>query len=74
MLSDKSTFILEKGVPKLIRSPNSASRYDPKIAVKTTKYPGSVMVWGAFGGNLGQAGLYFLPKNLTIEGSIYMNI
>ena len=66
MFSDKSTSTIARGVPKLLRRPRSASRYDPKLAIKTTKYPGSVMVWGAFSGNLGQAGLYFLPKNLAM--------
>ena len=74
MFSDKSTFALVRGVPKLIRRPSSGSRCDPKFAVKTAKYLDSVMVWGAFGGNLGQAGLYFFPKHLTMKGSIYINI
>ena len=74
MFSDKRTFTVIKGVPKLIRSPSSASRYNPKFSVKATKHPGSVMTWGAFIENLAQVGLYFLPKNLTIKESIYMNI
>ena len=52
MFSDKSTFTLIRGVPKLIRRPSSTSRYDLKCVVKTTKHPVSVMVWGAFSGNL----------------------
>ena len=32
------------------------------------------MVWRAFSGNLGRAGLYFLPKNVTMKGSIYIII
>ena len=58
----------------MVCRPSSASHYDSKFTVKTTKHLGSVMVWGAFRGNLGQAGLYFLPKNLTMKGSIYINI
>ena len=46
----------------MVRRPGSASRYDPKLTVKTMKDPGTVMVWGVFSKNLGWAGLYFLPK------------
>ena len=74
MFSDESTFTLVRGVPKMVRRPSSASRHDPKFTVKTMKHPVSVMVWGAFSGNLGRVGLYFLPKNVTIKGSIYINI
>ena len=74
MFSDESTFTLVRGVPKMVRPPSSASRYDPKFTVKTTKHPGSVMVWGASSGNLGRPGLYFVPKNVTMRGSIYIDI
>jgi len=63
-----------RGVPNMVRRPSTASRYDPKFTVKTVKHPGSVMMWGAFSGNLGRAGLYFLPKNLTMRGSNYINV
>ena len=63
-----------RGVPKMVRRPSSASRYGPKFTVKTMKDPGSVMVWGAFSGNLGRAGLYFLKKNVTMKGSTNINI
>ena len=53
-----------RGVPKMVRRQSNASRYDPKYTVKTMKDPGSVMVWGAFSGNLGRAGLYFLIKKM----------
>ena len=71
MLSDESTFTLMRRVPKMVRHPSNASQYDSKFTVKTMKHPISVMVWGAFSGNLGRAGLYFLPKKVTIKGSIY---
>ena len=58
----------------MVRRPSTASRYDPKFTVKSVKHPGSVMVWGAFSGNLGRAGLYFLPKNTTIRGSNYIDV
>ena len=74
MFRNKSTFTLVRGVPKLVRRPNSALRYDPKFAAKTTKHRGRVMMWKAFSRNLGQAGLYLLPKNVTMKRSTYINI
>ena len=71
---DESTFTLVRRVLKMVRHPSSASQYDPKFTVKTTKHSGSVMVWGASSGNLGRAGLYFVPKNVTTKRSIYINI
>ena len=46
----------------MVRHPSSASRYDPKLTVKTMKDPGSVIVGGIFSKNLGRAGLHFLLK------------
>ena len=53
---------------------SSASRYDPKLTVKTMNDPGSVIVWGGFSKNLGRAGLYFLIKNVSVKASIFINI
>ena len=71
MFNDESTLTMVRGVPKMVRRPSSASRYDQKLTVKTMKGPGSVMVWGVFSKNLGRAGLYFVPKSVTFKGSIY---
>ena len=62
MLNDERTFATVRGVPKVVRRPSSALRYNPKYTVKTMKDHGSVMVWRAFSGNVGRAGLYFLIK------------
>ena len=32
------------------------------------------MVWGAFSGTQGRGGLYFLPKNVTMRGSNYLQV
>lgn len=74
MFSDESTFRLVRGGSKTVRRPSTASRYDPKYTVKTVKHPDSVMVWGAFSGNMGRGGLYFLPKNVTMKGSNYIKV
>ena len=59
MFSDESTFTL-RGVSKMVLGSSSASRYDPKFAVKTVKHPGNIIMWGAFSKNLDRAALYFL--------------
>ena len=74
IFSDESTFTLERGVPKMVRCPSSASRYDPKLTVKFMKDPGSVIVWGVFSKNMGPAGLYSLLKNVSMKKSIYISI
>jgi len=73
MFSDESTFKLVRGVPNMVRRLSTASWYDPKFTVKTVKHPGSVTMWGAFSGNVGRAGLYFLTKNVTMRGSNHIN-
>ena len=74
MFSDESTFRLVRGGSRLVRRPPGTSRYDPKYTVKTVKHPDSVMVWGAFSGNHGRGGLYFLPKNVTMRGANYLEV
>ena len=71
MFSNKNTFTLMKGVPKMVRHPSSAPRYGPKFTIKIVKDPGSVMVWGAFSGNLGWVGLNFLPNTVTMTERNY---
>ena len=39
-----------------------------------SKHPESVMAWGAFSGNKGRGGLYFLPKNVTMRGDNYLRV
>lgn len=74
MFSDESTFRLVSGGSKFIRRTATVSRYDAKYTVKTVKHPDSVMVWGAFSGNKGRGGLYFLPKNVTMRAVHYISV
>ena len=39
MFSDDNTFTMVRGVPKMVRRPSSASRYDPKFTFNTMKDP-----------------------------------
>ena len=74
MFSDESTFRLVRGTSNLVRRSSGASRYDPKYTVKTVKHLDSVMMWGAFSGDMGRAGLYFLPKNVTMKSANYIEV
>ena len=74
MWSDESTFRLVRGGSKVVRRPKDVSRYNERYTVKTVKHPESVMVWGCFSGEKGRGGLYFLPKNVTMKGSNYIDV
>ena len=71
MFSDESMFRV--GSTKVWR-PSSANRYDPQYTVPTVKHPQSLMVWVAFSGDKGRAGLYFLPKNVMMNGDLYIKV
>ena len=68
IFSDESTMRLIRAGSMLVRMPLGSSRYDSKSTVNTLKYPESVMVWGAFSGNNGRWGLFFIPNNTTLAG------
>ena len=70
MFSDESTLRLVRGVPKMVRRPSIASRFDRKFTVKPVKHPASIMVWDAFSENMGRAGLYFLKMLLWKDAII----
>ena len=74
MFSDKSTFRLVRGQSKVIRRPINVPRHDPWYTIKMVKHSDGVMVWGAFSGTHCQGGLYFLPKNVTMRGSNYLQV
>lgn len=74
MWSDESTFRLLRIGSKVVRRPSDVSRYDPRYTIKTVKHPDSVMVWGCFSGAKGRGGLYFLPKNVTMKASNYIEV
>lgn len=74
IFSDESTFGLIRGGPMMVRRPKCSSRYDTKFAVKTVKHLDRVMIWDTFCSEKGRAGLYFLPKNMTMNGSKYLEV
>ncbi|MPC68901.1 hypothetical protein E2C01_063112 [Portunus trituberculatus] len=74
MFSDESTFWLVMGVSKVMRRPSYVSHYDPHYTVKMVKHPECVMVLGAFTGHKGSVGIYFLPKNMTMKATNYIEV
>ena len=74
MFSDESTLRLVRGQSKVIRKPINVPRHDPRYTVKTAKHSDGVMVWSAFSGSHGRGGFYFLPKNVTMRGSNYLQV
>ena len=57
-----------------VRRPHKISRYHPKFTIKTVKYPGSVMIWGAFSGAAGKGGLKILENGVTMNAKRYIGV
>jgi transposase len=74
MYSDESTFCLVHARSATVRRNKAMSRYKHKVVLKTVKHSASVMVWGCFSGKRGRGGLYFLPKNCTMNGERYKKV
>jgi Transposase len=68
MFSDESTFRIINSRGARVRRQSSISRYRHRYTIATVKHSASVMVWGYFSGKVGRGGLYFLPKNTTMNG------
>ena len=72
LFSDESTFSQFSSYVRHVRRPVN-SRYKARYVVPTVKQAPTVMVWGSFCGN-GRCGLWFMPKNTTINGQVYLSI
>ena len=74
MVSDESMFQMFRVGSTKVRRLSSANRYDPRYTVPTVKHLQSVMVWGAFSSNKGRVELFILPKNVMMNGDLYIKI
>jgi len=74
MFSDESTFKCIQMRHRSVRRPKGSSPFNSRYTVKTVKHPDGVMVWGCFSGNKGSGGLYFLPKNVTMNADRYIEV
>ena len=73
MFSDESTFTLLRSTRRMVRRPRK-ERFNPKYCSPTVKHSPSVMVWGAFSGVRGRAGIFFLPPNVKMNGERYCQV
>ncbi len=67
IFSDESTFSLVNSRSVTVRRNKTMCSYKHKFIVKTVKHSAHIMVWGCFSGRMGRGGLFFLPKNCTIN-------
>jgi hypothetical protein len=74
MYSDESNIKCLKLTRDKVRRQKDSNRFYSHYTIKSVKHPDSVMVWGCFSGTLGCGGLYFLPKNVTINGERYQTV
>jgi len=74
MYSDESTFRCIRATRSKVRRPSGSNRFDSRFTVKTVKHPDSVMVWGCFSAVGGHGGLFFLPRNTTMNGERYQEV
>lgn len=72
MFSDESTFSQFSSYVRHVRRP-PGQRYNLRYVVPTVKQAPTVMVWACFSGH-GRGGIWFMPKNTTINGAVYLDI
>ena len=74
MWSDESLFKVISARKCWVRRPKDVSRFHPRWCNRTIKHPGQVMIWGAFSGAGGRAGIAILPRNKTMDAIMYRNM
>ena len=74
MFSDESTFKCLRSACNRVRRPPGSNRFASKYTIKTVKHPDFVMLWGAYSGKMGKAGVYFLPKKCTMNSERYIKL
>jgi len=72
LFSDESTFTQFYSFCRHVRRP-PGKRFSEKYMVPSVKQAPKVMVWGAVSA-AGRAGLWFMPKDTTIAGAVYLNV
>ena len=72
MFSDESTFSQFSSYVRHVRRP-PGQRYNLRYVVPTVKQAPTVMVWACFSGR-GRGGIWFMPKNTTINAVVYRDI
>jgi hypothetical protein len=74
MFFDESTFRLVNSRGIKVKRPSRLNCYKQCLTIATVKHSASVMVWGRFSCKKGRGGLYFLPKNKTMNGDRHKSV
>ena len=72
MFSDESSIEQFSNRPRNVRRP-PGKRFDPKYVLPTVKTCPKLMIWGAITAHM-RCGLWFMPHNTTINGTVYLEI
>jgi len=72
LFSDESTFSQYTSYVRHVRRPVN-QRYNMRYVVPTVKHAPTTMIWGSFGAR-GRGGIWFMPKNTTINGPVYLDV
>lgn len=73
MFTDESTFTQFNAYVPYVRRP-VGTRHDTRYCVSSAKQSAKVMVWGAFSGKRGRAGLWFMPQGTTMNSRVYREV
>ncbi len=74
MFSDESKFRLVNSRGIKVRRPSRLNSYKQRFTIPTVKHSAIVMVWGCCSSKNGRGGLYFIPKNQTMNGERYKSV
>lgn len=72
LFSDESTFSQFRSYVRHVRRPRN-ERYNTRYVIPSVRQAPTTMVWGSVSGT-GRGGLWFMPKNTTINGEKYLSI
>ena len=72
MFSDEATFSQFASFKRHVRRPKN-QRYNIRYIVPTVKQAPTTMVWACFSAR-GRGGIWFMPKDTTINAQVYLNI
>ena len=73
LFSDETTFTQFYLFSRHVRRP-VGKRYDTRYCTSAVKQASKLMVWGAFSGKRGHAGIWFMPSNQTMNAKVYKEV
>ena len=73
LCSDESTFTQFYSLSRHGRRA-VGEQYDTRYCTSAVKQASKLMVWGAFSGKRGHAGIWFMPSNQTMNAKVYKEV